>query len=77
MRHAGIEVRIERLVVDASQRTEAAGLADAIGEALQHRLSGSANAASPARAAAPRMVADRIATELSATPRAGHSRGRS
>jgi hypothetical protein len=77
MKHAGIEIRIGRLVVDASQRTEAAGLADAIGEALQYRLSGSANAPAPAPAAAPRMVADRIATELTATPRAANSRGRS
>jgi hypothetical protein len=77
MKHAGIEVRIGRLVVDTSGRSEAAGLADAIGQALQHRLSGSANEVGPAHADAPRMIADRIATQLTATPRTGHSRGRS
>ena len=72
MKHAGIEVRIGRLVVDASQGSEAAGLADAIGQALQHRLSGSASE----HGAAPRAVADRIAAQLTVTPGAGGSRGR-
>jgi hypothetical protein len=76
MKHAGIEVRIGRLVVDASRRSEAAGVADAISDALQHRLSGPANEAAPAYADAPRVVANRIATELTATPRADNSRGR-
>jgi len=76
MKHAGIEIRIERLVVDASRRAEVAGLSDAIGQALQHRLAGSANDAGAAPGDAPRMLADRIATRLTTTPGAGRSRGR-
>lgn len=76
MKHAGIEVRIGRLVVDISQRSEAAGLADAIGQALQQRLSGSASEVNAARGHAPRAVADRIATQLTAAPAATHARGR-
>ncbi|MGY8706515.1 hypothetical protein RAD16_12320 [Bradyrhizobium sp. 18BD] len=75
MKHAGIEIRIGRLIVDASQRAEATGLADAIRQALQHRLAGSADQAGAARGDAPSLVADRIATRLTTTPGAGRSRG--
>ncbi|HEV2160393.1 hypothetical protein [Bradyrhizobium sp.] len=76
MKHAGIEIRIGRLVVDASRRAEVAGLSDAIGQALQHRLAGAADQAGAAPGDAPRMVADSIATRLTTTPGAGRSRGR-
>lgn len=76
MKHAGIEIRIGRLVVDASRRSEAAGLADAIGQALQHRLTGSGTVADAEHGAAPRAVADRIAARLPTPPGAGNSRGR-
>jgi hypothetical protein len=70
MKHAGIEVRIGRLVVDASRHSEVAGLADAIGQALHQRLAGSAHGD------VPRLIADRVATQLSTTPGAGSPRGK-
>jgi hypothetical protein len=76
MKHAGIEVRIGRLVVDASRHSEVAGLADAIGQALHQRLAGSANDARAAHGDVPRLIADRVATQLSTTPGAGSPRGK-
>jgi hypothetical protein len=76
MKHAAIDIRIGRLVVDASRHSEAAGLADAIGQALQQRLTGSANEASAVHAEAPRAVADRIAARLTTTSGAGAPRGK-
>ncbi|RXT36538.1 hypothetical protein [Bradyrhizobium betae] len=77
MKHAGIEIRIGRLVVDASRHAETAGLADAIGQALHQRLAGSANDSRAAHGDAPHAVADRIATRLTTTPGAGNPRGQS
>ena len=78
MKHAGVEVRIARLVVDAPLRGEAAGLADAIGAALRERIPQSEariEAASTRRA--PHIIADRIATRLAATaPPSGIARGK-
>ncbi|TFW57152.1 hypothetical protein CT676_31535 [Bradyrhizobium sp. MOS001] len=74
MKHAAIDIRIGRLVVDASRHSEAAGLADAIGQALQQRLTGSE--ASAVHAEAPRAVADRIAARLTTTSGAGAPRGK-
>jgi hypothetical protein len=73
VKDAGIEVRIGRLVVDAPQRGEATGLADAIGAALHERLvQSSATAVAPNTRSAPQAIADRIATQLTATvPRSG------
>ncbi|MET3994448.1 hypothetical protein ABIB94_008266 [Bradyrhizobium sp. JR7.2] len=76
MKHSGIDIRIRHLVVDASRHSEAAGLADAIGQALQQRLTGSANEASAAHAEAPRAVADRIAARLTTTSGADAPRGK-
>ncbi|MGY4357547.1 hypothetical protein ACVWZR_006640 [Bradyrhizobium sp. i1.3.1] len=76
MKHSGIDIRIRHLVVDASRHSEAAGLAGAIGQALQQRLTGSANEASAAHAEAPRAVADRIAARLTTTSGADAPRGK-
>jgi hypothetical protein len=78
VKHAGIEVRIGRLVVDAPLRSEAAGLADAIGAALRERISQStANAGTAPPQGAPHAIADRIATQVTATaPHTGIARGK-
>ncbi|SEM27760.1 hypothetical protein [Bradyrhizobium sp. OK095] len=73
MKDPGIEVRIGRLVVDAPQRGETAGLADAIGAALHARLvQSSATVEAANTRSAPQAIADRIATQLTTTvPRFG------
>jgi hypothetical protein len=76
MKHAGIDIRIGRLVVDASRHAEATGFADAIGQALQERLAGTADEARAALGGAPHLVADRIASQLTATPGARGPRGK-
>jgi hypothetical protein len=78
---AGIQVRIGRLVVDASRRGEAAGLSDAIGQALRLHLAGDCAGADAAdrspRAGVPHAIARRIATRLAETvPGSGTPRGK-
>jgi hypothetical protein len=78
MKHAGIEVQIARLVVDASLRGEATGLADAIGAALRERIPQSAsNSGAAPPQDAPHLIADRIATQMTATSsRSGIAEGK-
>ncbi|MBR0846479.1 hypothetical protein JQ543_01890 [Bradyrhizobium diazoefficiens] len=78
MKHAGIEIRIGRLVVDASQRATSADLADAVGEALQSELATRAPTQEPAASQwhAPRIIARRIATGIAGPERFNMNRGR-
>jgi hypothetical protein len=75
----GIEVRIGRLVVDAPRRGEAAGLSEAIGQALRLHLAGrstGADAVDPSpREGVPHAIARRIATRLAETG-SGTARGK-
>jgi len=78
VKHAGVEVRIARLVVDAPLRGEAAGLADAIGAALRERIPQSAASTGAASTrGTPHAIADHIATQVTATaPPSGIARGK-